>query len=79
MKRSVKSVKRWSMKPITDLSVERVNNDQSALFNNPLNSAQILAGNGRFKISVPNGIEVGTFDNTTFYFPTHHGGYQWVT
>ncbi len=57
MKRSVKSVKRWSMKPITDLSVERVNNDQSALFNNPLNSAQILAGNGRFKISVPNGIE----------------------
>ncbi len=31
-----------------DLSVERVNNDQSALFNNPLNSAQILAGNGRF-------------------------------
>ncbi len=36
------------MKPITDLSVERVNSDQSALFNNPLNSAQILAGNGRF-------------------------------
>ncbi len=48
------------MKLITDLSVERVNNDQSALFNNPLNSAQILAGNG---ISVPNGIAVGTFDN----------------
>ncbi len=63
MKRSVKSVKRWSMKPITDVSVERVNNDQSALFNNPLNSAQIL---DVFKISVPNGIEVGTFDNTTF-------------
>ncbi len=33
---------------ITYVSVERVNNDQSALFNNPLNSAQILAGNGRF-------------------------------
>ncbi len=26
----------------------REHNDQSALFNNPLNSAQILAGNGRF-------------------------------
>ncbi len=64
MKRSVKSVKRWSLKPITDLSVERVNNDQSALFNNPLNSAQILAEMDVFKISVPNGIAVGTFDNT---------------
>ncbi len=48
MKHSVKSVQGWSMKPITDLSVERVNNDQSAQFNNPLNSTQILAGNGRF-------------------------------
>ncbi len=55
------------MKPITDLSVERVNNDQSALFNNPLNSAQILAGMDVFKISVPNGIEVGTFDNTSLH------------
>ncbi len=26
----------------------REHNDQSALFKNPLNSAQILAGNGRF-------------------------------
>ncbi len=26
----------------------REHNDQSALFNNPLNSAQILAENGRF-------------------------------
>ncbi len=64
MKHSVKSVKPWSLKPITDLSVERVNNDQS-VFNNPLNSTQILAGMDVFKISVPNGIAVGTFDNTS--------------
>ncbi len=43
----VPTIRYWNLK-ITDLSVERVNNDQSALFNNPLNSAQILAGNGRF-------------------------------
>ncbi len=38
---------------------------QSAVFKKTLNSAQMLAGNGYFTISVPTGTEVGTFDNTT--------------
>ncbi len=37
---------------------------QSAVFKNPLNSTQTLAGNGLFKIAVPTGTKVGTLDNT---------------
>ncbi len=40
---------------------------QSAMFKNRLNSAQIVWEINIFLISVPAGIEVGTFENTTWY------------
>ncbi len=41
---------------------------QSAVFKKTLNSAQMLAGNGYFTISVPTGTEVGTFDKHYCHF-----------